>query len=61
MARKKKLKPLDNIICECGYQNHKTAIQTFGVCKGCGKVLDPKAKFNYEMYCRLRLWRKKGK
>ena len=61
MTKKKNDKPLDNIVCECGYQNHKDAIKRFGTCKLCGKVLDSKAKYNYEMYCRLRLWRKGGK
>ena len=51
---------LDNIIWpECKYNNHKDAIVRYGTCKGCGKVLDKKAKYNYEMFCRLRLWRKK--
>ena len=52
-------KPLDNIKCECGYQNHKEAIDIFGTCKGCGKVLNEKAKYKYEMNKRLRLWRGK--
>lgn len=56
--RKKWKNDLDNIICECGYANHKDMIQLYGTCKRCGKVLDPKAKYKYEMYCRLRLWRK---
>ena len=51
-----------NVICDqCGYQNHKDKIERYGTCLRCGKVLDPKAKFNYEMYNGLRLWRKKGK
>lgn len=58
---KNKHKELDNIKCECGYQNHKVMIEKYGTCKGCGKVLDPKAKYKYEMYCRLHLWRKRGK
>ena len=38
---------LDNIICpECNYNNHKDAIMRYGTCKGCGKVLDKKAKYN---------------
>lgn len=50
----------DNIICpDCDYNNHKDTIARFGTCKRCGKVLDSKAKYNYEMFCRLRLWRKK--
>lgn len=58
--RKKNYKDLGNIICECGYQNHKEHVARYGTCKGCGKVLDDKAKLKYEMYVRLRLWRKKG-
>lgn len=50
----------ENIICEkCKYQNHKRFIAVFGTCKLCGKVLDGKAKFKYDMNIRLRLW--KGK
>jgi len=51
---------LDNIKCECGYCNHKDNVKRYGTCRGCGKVLDKKAKFNYEMYTKLRLWRKRG-
>ena len=51
-------KPLDNIKCECGYQNHKDMVKYYGTCKMCGKVLDPQAKYKYEMNKRLRLWRK---
>lgn len=55
---KKKKTTLDNIKCECGYQNHKENVERYGTCKLCGRTLDQKAKFNYEMYCKLRLWRK---
>lgn len=48
---------LDNIICECGYQNHKSRIKKYGTCLFCGKVLDSKAKYKYEMNKKLRLWR----
>ena len=54
----KKYKDLGNIKCECGYQNHKENVERYGTCRGCGKVLDPQAKFKYEMYTKLRLWRK---
>ena len=43
--------------CECGYYNHESNVKKYGTCKLCGKVLDKKAKFDYEMYCRLRLWK----
>lgn len=46
------------IKCECGYYNHKDKIQKYGTCKFCGKVLDKKAKYDYEMNKRLKLWRK---
>lgn len=49
---------LNNVVCECGYQNHIENVKRYGTCKLCGKVLDPKAKFEYEMYTKLRLWRK---
>lgn len=56
---KKRKDFLDNVICECGYQNHKESVKRYGTCKLCGKVLDPRAKFDYEMFCKLRLWRKR--
>lgn len=56
--RKNKIKDLGNIVCECGYHNHKENVMRYGTCRRCNKVLDPKAKFNYEMYIKLRLWRK---
>lgn len=58
MKKKKYVEDLGNIKCECGYQNHKENIERYGTCRGCGKVLDPKAKFDYEMFCKLRRWRK---
>lgn len=57
--KKKYKKELDNIKCECGYHNHKESVQRYGTCKGCGKVLDEKAKFHYELFCKLNLWRYK--
>lgn len=59
--KKKKYVDLGNIKCECGYQNHKENIMRYGTCKFCGKVLDKKAKFDYEMYCKLKRWRKGSK
>ena len=55
---RKKTVDLGNIKCECGYQNHKENVMRYGTCRGCGKTLDSKAKYNYEMYTKLRLWRK---
>ena len=57
--KKDKSKPLDNIVCECGYQNHKENVKIYGTCRLCGKVLDKKAKYNYEMFVKLNLWRGK--
>ena len=48
---------LDNIICECGYHNHRDMIEIYGTCKLCGKTLDKKAKYKYEMNKKLKLWR----
>lgn len=51
---------IDGIKCDnCGYFNQKCNVDKYGTCKLCGKTLDKKAKFDYEMFCRLRLWRKK--
>jgi hypothetical protein len=43
----------------CGKWSQKTYIQQYGSCL-CGEVLDEKAKFNYEMFVRCRLWRNKN-
>ena len=51
---------LGNIKCECGYQNHKGTIARYGTCRLCGKVLDEKAKYKYEMFVRLHMWRGKA-
>lgn len=59
MKKNKRSDFFDNVICDCGYQNHKENVDRYGTCRLCGKVLDKKAKFNYEMFCKLRLWRKK--
>jgi predicted Zn-ribbon and HTH transcriptional regulator len=57
MKKDKKIIPL--VVCECGYNNQPENIQKYGTCRRCGKVLDKKAKFDYEMICKLRLWRGK--
>lgn len=46
-----------NIKCECGYQNHPENIQKYGNCRGCGKIIDERAHYKYEMFKRLNLWR----
>ena len=57
--KKHKVEDLGNVKCDvCGYQNHKENVRKYGTCKLCGKTLDPKAKYNYEMFIRLRRWRK---
>lgn len=43
----------------CGKWSKKTYIQQYGTCL-CGEVLDEKAKYKYEMFVRLRLWRNKS-
>lgn len=58
---KKDKKILDLVVCDCGYHNQPQNVKKYGTCKGCGKVLDPRAKFDYEMVCKLRLWRNKKK
>lgn len=59
MKKKKDPAFLKGTKCECGYFNQEQNVKRYGCCKGCGKTLDSKAKFEYEMYCRLRMWRKK--
>lgn len=44
---------------DCKYQNKKENVERYGTCILCGKVLDKKAKFDYEMFIKLRRWRKK--
>ena len=46
---------------KCGYFNQYYNYKKFETCKLCGSVIDKKAKFRYEMYNRLRLWRKNDK
>ena len=47
------------VVCKCGYNNKLINVKRYGTCTRCGAVLDEKAKFEYEMVVRLRLWRKK--
>ena len=56
--KKEKVK-IEFVTCDCGYNNHPDNIKKYGSCRRCGKVLDPKAKFEYEMVCKLHLWRNK--
>lgn len=43
----------------CGYNNKEEKVKHYGTCTGCRQVIDKKANFEYEMICRLKLW--KGK
>jgi hypothetical protein len=58
--KKEDKKFVELIKCECGYNNQPENVAKWGDCRGCGKVLDKKAKYRFEMYQRLRLWRKRG-
>lgn len=49
----------DGTLCKCGYFNQKFNLDRYGTCKMCGEVLDSKAKYKYEIFCRLKMWRKK--
>lgn len=55
MKRKKNFNET-NIKCQCGYSNHKGLVDIYGTCKLCGAVLDPKAKYRYEMRKKLYLY-----
>ena len=37
------------ITCECGYNNHKLAVDTYGKCNLCGKILNGRAYFKYKL------------
>ena len=57
--KKDKFDPNDFIKCEkCGYCNKKYFIQKYGTCNCCKNVLDPKAKFEYDMVNKLKLWKR---
>ena len=46
---KKMEKSLDLVRCQCKYYNKRKYIKIYGTCRGCGRVLDLKAKYQYEM------------
>lgn len=50
---KKRKSWLTNVKCDCGYCNKKSMIDIYGTCRLCGKVLDSKAKYRYEMKKKL--------
>lgn len=56
---KKSKKTLNNVKCECGYQNLSNNVKIYGTCTRCHKILDDKAYFKHEMYKKLMLWRKR--
>lgn len=56
--KNKKSQKLELVKCECGYNNKIHNVERYGTCTRCGKVLHGKCKFEYEMYTRLRMWRK---
>lgn len=57
--KKNDMTGLNLVTCSCGYNNRLFNVQTYGTCTRCGKILDEKVKFKYEMFCKLNLWRKK--
>ena len=51
-----KEKQIASVTCDqCKYCNKLYFIQIYGTCHLCGKVLDPKAKYKYEMRKKLHL------
>lgn len=42
-------KELDLIKCRCKYYNKRKNVEIYGTCRGCGRVLDLKAKYAYEL------------
>lgn len=44
---------------KCGKWSRKSYVEIYGSCL-CGEILDEKAKYKYEMFKRLRLWRNKN-
>lgn len=45
------------VVCECGYDNQKNSIDTFGTCLKCGKILNERAYFKYNMRKLTRSWK----
>lgn len=37
------------ITCSCGYNNHKQAVDTYGRCNMCDKILNERAYFKYRL------------
>lgn len=45
------------VICDCGYCNNKRAIDFYGNCKNCNKIINEKAWFKFNMYKKLHMWK----
>lgn len=56
IKKNRHLKNLPNIKCQCGYNNKKEIVKIYGTCRLCGAVLDPKAKYRYEMKKKLNMF-----
>ncbi len=62
MGKKKRQKEFKLVVCEkCGYNNQPQFAGFFGTCLRCKNVIDPRAKFRYEMNKKLGTWRKEKK
>ena len=58
--KNKEYKELNLVKCPyCDYNNKIYNVEKYGTCTRCGMTVDKKAKYKYEMACRLKLW--KGK
>ena len=58
--KNKEYKPLEFVVCPyCNYNNKPENAKKYGTCTRCKQIIDAKSKFQYEMVCRLKLW--KGK
>ena len=48
------------VVCQCGYCNNKRAVDYFGDCICCKRVLNPQAYFRYTVMKKLglkKVWR----
>lgn len=45
------------IVCSCGYNNHKQAIDTYGTCIRCNKILNERAYFKFNLRTLTKSWR----
>lgn len=50
LTREERAKEMGLIMCEdCGYCNQPFNVKKYGTCTCCGKILNAKAKFFYEI------------